>query len=295
MAINRANYIYVERRYSDNDKLEVEQKEVSGRYVVKIYQNIKKTQKKFLNLNPKFRKKRDDRKLFKTLRKYANEESVLMADKNLTEYFDIPNVAFEMRKNEMKNHIDEILQFFQIISNGFLERRKFLLVVESDYWSYSEVQNVIWCAKNYYEDIYVIVKETIGNQLKDFFYDEYGVMIHIIEKEDVKNVQVTTIWLLLKEWEDCVWEYSFENGYVVAEWENSMRRQRKKMITLNQRKEISLKKMSEKSLYSGFSYEIRKMKIPYEIAVLIANEAENRHRLKTEGNPISIVAIYSIE
>lgn len=297
--IKKANCIYIERKFGKRNQFEIEEEEIAGKYIVKIVQMVKQRTKieKESKINKKAVKRnaREDEKLLKVVKRYADRETLILGNEKLIQHLNIPNIAFEMRKREMKYYINEIMRYFQPVKTGYLQRRRFLLVIDSLYWNYTEVQNVIWHAKNYYEDIYVCAQETMGKALSDFFCEEYGIMIQVITKETAKNMEMNTVWLLLKRWEEFDWDYSFENGYVVAEWEDSMKRKRHKILDVKECDKEEKGTTMVKKLYSGFTYEIKKKHLPYEFAVMIAMEQICQSDGKMEENPISIVAIYSVE
>ena len=286
MTIKKAECVYCERIMGGYGKILVTESVFADIRIAKVIQsvNIRKRQVE-----------KDNKRIAKVLKKCCDINTILIGNELIVKELELFNQSFFVRKKEMLNHIQEILWCFPDKQEMTKSRKTFLLVMGSDGWNQKEIVKVLEVAKDYYEDIYIVVKNVRLNmdQLVDYFHVEYGIVIHIATEREAKAMQVDFGLFLVGHWCGSFKRYYFRKGYVVAEWEEDMKRRRVnvgKMTEQNQH-------LINRELYSGFVYENEKKQLPYEIGVMLANNQSIQESFQKEKkeNPISIVAIYGVE
>lgn len=284
--MKQADYVYIERIVGNCNNIVVTEYIDKDIRAVNIIQTKKEKHRQV---------EKDNKRLVKVLKKYCNEKTVIAGNKMVTQELEIPNQLFEMRKWELQNHVKEIMSCFKDETGMVQKRRVFLMVLESKEWNLKEVTNLLWVAKDYYEDIYLLIENPTWNveRLVDFFYTECGVVVHLTTERFAKRMQTDFSLFLLKHWRPQIKDYYFRKGYVVSEWEEDLKRKRKnKKIT-----DEGNVYLVNRELYSGFVYEYEKKPLSYEDGVLFSNNQfllDKIRQSRTE-NPISVVAIYGVE
>lgn len=294
--IKKADYLYVARVAGKDNKIKIVEEEWFGVGCLDLCQEVSGettlcTEKK-------------DKQLAKKIRKYCSEQTVVVANERLAREWELPNRLFHLRKWELKNNALDIFRYFQMrtehgtivekkeeYANSSNTRSRFLMVLESNEWSHKEVVELLWVIKNCYEEIYIVLENSKVDEQKllDFFCEECGILIHSVSAEFAKTISVDAVLFLIKEWSTYYQCYSFEIGYVVAEWEETVARKRKNfhtMVNSNQRCE-------HKELYAGLVYECEHTQLPYYKALMFRMNPMGP--IREQEKRISIVAIYGIE
>lgn len=296
----------IERICGVQSKIYVLKYESEGIKIARVRQTVKGN-KETANCDvKKVKNKKWDKRLFRVLRKLVSEETIIAGNEMAMNTLDIGNAMFHLRKQEFQNGWEIILRLFQgkdngnelprscidVASVGLNKKRKsFMLILDSEKWKEKELIHILEPVMNGYEDIYVVLGKASINveRLTEHFFKEYGVELHLTDREKARSMSVDTMLLLLKEWEERYKCFLFGNGYVVAEWEKEMKRKARL------RNIASVDNL--RGLYSGFEYEIGDEAKEYEEALLFVNcykMSEENVRYEKE-NPISVVAIYGVE
>lgn len=271
----------MERCEGSRNTITLLNKDMEGIKLLRIRQHIKSGEKHIDKQNEKIKK---------VMRKHYDDDVIWIVQEKLTKELELPNLSFDARKHELLANKQAVFRYLQTQTEPGRGRSTFMLVLDSLAWSENELTELIWEIKNYYADILMIVKKTNVNvvRMAEFLYDECGLVIHIMSDVAAVEERVDAALFLLEQWDDSVTLYSFVSGYVVAEWEDGMPRQRK-----NFRKRSSVKR---KELYAGFVYEKNKRQFPYEMAVALLNchDKKGDQFQISQDSPISIVAINSV-
>lgn len=223
-------------------------------------------------------------RLKRKLRFYNLESCVVNGDWSLLNAFGIENVGFKARKKELL--IQGMFIFKQLCPRREKEtREKLLIFLESEAWEPCELYNLLWIAKNYYEDI-VLASENISvyKETLACLFEECGLVVTTINLKKAEMEIYDSVLFLVKKWQ--LWyteKICYRRAYVVAEWDEPKVWLRRKvkgdMVT-----DVPV-------CFSGLCYECNGRKIPYQFATDIFYQ--NSAFYDEKG--ISFVAIYRLE
>ena len=300
--MERLHCVYVERLDGDKNVIETEILSIAGVRAGIIRQTVKKKRKGNIEdkgdaeCNGDRKSDRRDKELVRVIRKLCDKETIIVANERIVQRFGLPNTLFEMKKKELLDNKTIIAEHLKAqIGEG--KRKTFLLSIQSKNWSQREIEEILCIVKNYYENIYIHVREEILDIecLKRFFYDGYGVMLQCVDDSQMRKVKIDTVLFLVKYWnKECI-APCYRNGYVVTEFDNSQRTRRKRLgkIVVEQDNIVA----PREELYMGLVYSDYGKQIPYELAVVIKNHVYLQHLVKLNNpqNEISVVAIYGAE
>ena len=170
------------------------------------------------------------------------------------------------------------------------QRCSMLIMLGSREWSHKDILSIVVTAKDYYEDISIAVKaDYIGvEQLAETMYEEWGVVLHLLQKEEPVLENMDFVLFLLEKWDRSILEqYDYRNAYLVLEKEEI--RLKRRYAEKWGRSKIS--ELRKRCLYSGLAYEMKEKKLPYQMSVDIAYQ----NPLLYEEFSLSSVAIYRLE
>ena len=279
----RIDYIYFRCREAGRKKIDFQEREMGGIWVLEITlcKRWKPKEKRKFEEGKDFLTEWALKKIKKNLRNYQTESTVFGADEKTAKLLDIEDLLFQARKMEMLQQRRYILR--QLKAEGKEQRKSMLLVLDSKKWSSKDVLSILLTAKDYYEDIYVTFEEdTVGiTRIAECLYEEWGLVLHVCSKEaEAKISEYDFVLFLLKEWKkQIVRKYVFFKAYIVMDTEEGI-----------------VRKVEEKckdscgGLYSGLLYERQHKPIPYQMAVNIAYQ---NPAFYTEFN-VSFIAIYRV-
>lgn len=184
------------------------------------------------------------------------------ASEEMAEELELSNLLFQARKLELLNNRKMILEQLKT-DYGKNRRSRMALVVNSQSWNRKELLEILITAKDYYEDIGLVMKghDFESEQIKEMMYEEWGVVVNVAENEKSLKQQDFMLFLSENSGEKNNSCYSFLKAYEVAE---------------------------NGSIYSGLTYEKQGIRLPHQMAVDIA--AQNPMLYKEFR--ISIVAIW---
>ena len=268
MKREKVDYVYIE---SLGKKLEITRGEDAG--INSIYVTIPKNQE---TLYWRFIGKKS---LAKKMKKYDLAKSVWDADEEMAQKLGIAQKLFQARKQELLTHKEYLFKRFSKAKAE--ERRKILVVLQSKDWSEEELYSLLFTAKDYYEELYLCGK-TDEEQLQALvgkFYEEWGVVIHLIPENGFLKEKWNFILFLLEEWEEKkIIPYSFTGAYVV------IRTKRNLQYPVTQGRQL-------RGIYQGFLYEKEGKPVAGRMAVNFA--WQNPDFYQAQG--ISFVALCPLE
>lgn len=212
--IRTLHYIHFMKMTGRRNKIETEEKEIAGikMVTVKLHENKRRkkqeVKEKLLN------------KMQRKLRKYELQSGIVSMTSEMVQFLEIEEVLFELRKAAFLEDRDLIIRELKPTGNAD-NRSSMVLILESEAWSRREILMILITAKDYYREIYLMMKETFfdAEQVQNIMYDEWGVMVSVVEKEEeIKEAEFGL--LLSKEWDESFCKKtSFTMTYQVEEIE----------------------------------------------------------------------------
>lgn len=229
-------------------------------------------------------KKKMKRNLKRKLRSYDISSCAVNGDWNIRKAFCMGNTGFYARKNEL------LLQgryIFEQVCAGWKKnvRRKLLIYLECEKWSVKEIHDLLWIAKNFYEDI-ILASENQA-EYEDMLiclFEECGLVVTPINLKEAKTELYDSVLFLVKKWQSYYPDnIRYGRAYMVAEQEEMENWYRQK---------VQGSRVTDVPVcFGGLCYEYHNKKIPYQLAV-------DMHYQKTafcHKNGISFIAIYRLE
>lgn len=224
------------------------------------------------------------KRLKRKLRPYNLESCVVNGDWRLLNVFGMENVGFKARKKELLSQ--GMFIFKQLCPKREKGMRgKLLIFLESEAWETQEIYDLLWIAKNYYEDI-ILASENVSmyKEILACLFEECGLVVTTINLRRTGMEIYDSALFLVKKWQ--LWyseKICYQRAYVVAEWEEPKvwfrRKVKGDMVT-----DVPV-------CFSGLCYECNGRKIPYQFATDIFYQ--NSAFYDKKG--ISFVAIYRLE
>lgn len=236
----KADYIYVERSKGIKNCLFLEYHVVGEKNVIKVSQHVRETTK----MKP-WQLQSLDKKLLRTIKKYWCSDTVVTGNERITLDWKMPNELFQIKKQILMQNIEGILKQFCVAKSehnmmtntkGYFDyspcdkqhskivsRRSFLLVLDSTKWSHKEIEEILWRVQKRYQDIYIVISKCAFSveDISDYFLEECGVILHIIDEKVAKQMRFHTIFFLLEHWDNREKDYLFQNKYQLVEWEEN--------------------------------------------------------------------------
>lgn len=184
------DYIYFTKKPGRRSKIDLEEKEIAGIRVLEL--NYFERNKKELSQEKLFKK------IQRKLKKYDLQHCVIGATEEMAELLEMEDLLFQARKLELLRHRDEIFKNLKV-EGGEGKRSTVLLKLNSSKWNAQDILTVLVTAKDYYEDIVVMMKEEYldAEQLQNVMYEDWGVMLYFVEEEMEADFELT----LSEKWE----------------------------------------------------------------------------------------------
>lgn len=279
----RVDYIYLCQSAGKRNCVEFVREDVAGIQVLKvrsIHKDVLNADKIRKEDKHKAVKRRHDfltGRLEKGLRKYDVSSCVINADERMAKEFQLEQALFQARKKELLEHRRAIIGKFASIREGKPGNRKqFLVVVDSGEWKQKDLLFLFLEAKNYFEDLCIVVKnDTVQlERLVEILYEEWGIVLHKLSEGEAMARMMNCVFFLLSQWTNKIRTYGFYSGYVISENDTGIRRCE-----------------GGGKLYSGLVYAIKGERIPYAMAVSIFHQ----NRELYEKFAITFVDIYHAE
>lgn len=234
-------------------------------------------------------KEKTIKKMRRGLKKYQIDHVVAGADREMSKALELEELLFRGRKQELLENRRLLFQNMKTMRNPN-ERSSVLFVLKSRRWSRKDILSLFITAKDYFEDLYIALEEDFieTDQLEKILYEEWGIVLHILENGDMPKEKQDFVLFLLEEWDmRMMMQYRFYNAYLVLENEGTQFR-RSYMEYLGTEKRTGEKR---ERLYAGFVYEKGGKRLPYQMSVNIFYQ----NPVLYQDFNISIVAIYGIE
>jgi len=222
------------------------------------------------------------RRLKRILTPYDLSSCVINGDAEVLQALQIKNVGFLARKNELLMHgayIFEHLAFKKVPR----QREKLLIYLESENWKNQEIYDLLWIAKDYYEDIVLAFRNLSGYEdIMAQIYEDCGLVVSVLDFKKAEAGMYDGVLFLIEKWNSRYAEkICFRRAYVTAEYEDSSSTIRKMVRAVTE----------EPVCFSGLCYEWGSKKIPYPLAVDLFYQNPEFCNKKE----ISFVAIYRLE
>lgn len=234
-------------------------------------------------------KEKTIKKMRRGFKKYQIDHVVAGADREMSKALELEELLFRGRKQELLENRRLLFQNMKTMRNPN-ERSSVLFVLKSRRWSRKDILSLFITAKDYFEDLYIALEEDFieTDQLEKILYEEWGIVLHILENGDMPKEKQDFVLFLLEEWDmRMMMQYRFYNAYLVLENEGTQFR-RSYMEYLGTEKRTGEKR---ERLYAGFVYEKGGKRLPYQMSVNIFYQ----NPVLYQDFNISIVAIYGIE
>lgn len=234
-------------------------------------------------------KEKTIKKMRRGFKKYQIDHVVAGADREMSKALELEELLFRGRKQELLENRRLLFQNMKTMRNPN-ERSSVLFVLKSRKWSRKDILSLLITAKDYFEDLYIALEEDFieTDQLEKILYEEWGIVLHILENGDMPKEKQDFVLFLLEEWDmRMMMQYRFYNAYLVLENEGTEFR-RSYMEYLGTEKRTGEKR---ERLYAGFVYEKGGKRLPYQMSVNIFYQ----NPVLYQDFNISIVAIYGIE
>lgn len=287
----RIDYIYFNCREAKRERIDFREGDMAGISVVEVTLCKRLSQKKKRKENGDDKGKIDEKKEFMTkkilkkiekkLRNYGIKGSVLGAEEKTAQQLNMEDLLFQARKMELMRQRKFIFEKLRVEERE--GRSSMLLVLDSLKWNSQDVLSILLTAKDYYEDIYITVKQDFAGigRIVDCLYEEWGVVLHVCLKEmEIQSLEYDFVLFLLETREkQIVKKYMFHKAYIVMDTEEGIIRKKEKRYN-----------DTWGCLYSGLLYEKQHKQIPYQMAVNIAYQ---NPILYSEFH-VSFIAIYRV-
>lgn len=278
------DYLYLKRNTDKLKRICVKAHHVAGIKVLEVCCAISKERQ-----NEKSRCKTGkpghwEKKLKRALRSYDVSSCAVNGDMDVLQALHIKNVGFLARKNELLLHGAYIFEHLASRKTPEL-REKLLVYLESENWKGQDVNDFLWIAKDFYEDIVlagknVSVYEDVVKQL----FEDCGLVISVTDLENAQTKRYDGVLFLVEKWDFCYMKkICFRRAYVVAEYEDSSVFCRR-MVRGKTEKDIPV-------CFSGLCYEWNGKKIPYQLVA----DLYYQNPVFCDKKGISFVAIYRLE
>lgn len=267
------DYIFIRQKWGKRKQVKELYENVSGISVLKLTVTEKKRKDQRENSN-KNASEYLQAKLKKIAKRYQIEHCAVGADYAMAERLQMTRALFLARKHELLERRQEVLGEDPGMTTASA-RRSFLLVLDSEGWSGQEVLQLFLTAKDYYNDLNIVVKRNDINleQIREFLYDEWGIVLNVLSEHTAMKSKMNYALFLLERWKDTIYGYSINRGYVLLEHERGIIRTRRKG-----------------DLNAGFVYECGGLEIPYQMAVDIFYQNPELYDKFT----ITFIDIYSV-
>ena len=198
---------------------------VEQKNVIKVCQYVKETAKR-----KKMQQWLLDKMLLCVIKRFWSPDTVVTGNARITSEWQMPNELFQIKKQMLLQNLEALLKQFCIDKRKYEQklpeqrsRKSFLLVLESVAWKYQEIEGILWEAQKRYEDIYIVPNKCtfVMENISGYFFEDCGVVLHVLEENMAKKMRFHTIFFLLEYYNDDEKEYHFEKQYEIAEWEEN--------------------------------------------------------------------------
>ncbi|MDE6434038.1 MAG: hypothetical protein K2L07_07380 [Lachnospiraceae bacterium] len=278
------DYLYLKWSADKLKRIRVKEYNAAGIKVLEVQSAIPKAWQSEESRFKAGKFERWKRRLKRAIRSYEVSSCAVNGDERVLQALQIENIGFLARKNELflnGTYIFEHLALRKMTG----EREKLLIYLESENWKSQEIKDLLWIAKDYYEDIVlagnnVAAYEDIMTQL----FEDCGLVVSTVDLKNAEMKAYDGVFFLVEKWNfSYMKKICFQRAYAVAEYEESDNVCRR-MVTG--------KAVTEKPVcFSGLCYEWNGKKISYPLAV----DLYFQNPAFCDKKDISFVAIYRLE
>lgn len=200
------------------------------------------------------------KRVAKRLKGYDAKEAVIITDTSLAVPLGIDDVLFEIRKQEFLRHADYIFRKMPgnhvLIVMGEAAKSKF---------TRQELLEMLLEIKNQYREISIFCNsDKMLSDLTEFLYDEWGVIVHVLDETSIKEYFYDAALFLTANKENPDFDsVAFGKGYVLMDSITELSCGYKRFYNAHSRGR-------QGALFSGLVYEKNGKEFSYELAVNIA-------------------------
>ncbi|MCM1181136.1 MAG: hypothetical protein NC347_12820 [Clostridium sp.] len=277
------DYLYLKSSPGKSKRICVKEYQVAGIKVLEVYSAVSNAWQDEKNRSGVRKFRRWKRKFNRVLSSYEVSSCAMNGDEQVMESLRIENPGFLARKNELFLYGTYIFEHLALrkMKGG---REKLLIYLESENWKSQEIKDLLWMAKDYYEDIVLAGQNTSAYEdVLTRIFEDCGLVVSIVDFKHAKMQTYDGAFFLVEKWHDSYMEkICFRRAYVVAEHEESGAVCRK----------VARETVTEQPVcFSGLCYERNGKKIPYPMAV----DLYFQNPVFCDKKDISFVAIYRLE
>lgn len=192
------DYIYFTMKPGRRSEIALEEREIAGIKILEVNyfeKNKKVKEEKEQNIDSR---EKVFKRIQRKLKKYDLQNCVIGATEEMAELLEMKDLLFQARKLEFLKHGDEIFKNLKVEGKEG-KRSSVLLKLNSSKWNAQDVLTILVTAKDYYEDVVVMMEEEYldAEQLQNVMYEDWGVMLYFVEEEIEADFELT----LSERWE----------------------------------------------------------------------------------------------
>lgn len=237
------------------------------------------------------KERREGEKLLKRVRRklsqYDFTECVYDLDDKLEKQLLTRRFIFEAKKRELLVARKEVVAHLAERENNVVgaDASTFLLVVNSESWNWKEIACLLEEAKDLFEYLHIYCEDPlVKKRLVDFFYDEWGIVLHALKREQLRCFEAEAAIFLLSELEPGILNGAvYHKGYVITDETFSCKMNRTEWGRGTGK--------DMRQLYGGLVYTLREKEMPYRIGACVSEQK----RILCDAFRISFVAIYALK
>lgn len=218
------------------------------------------------------------KKTVRRLKKYETGQTAVLADSFAISCFQMKDILFEAKKQELLCHLDYIL--------GKMQGNHMIVAIQENVlrcFNRQEFRTLLVALKDVYREITLLSPDDkMISDLVEYMYDEWGVVIHKPVEEALCDHFYDAALFLGYHKDIC--RIHFGRGYLLADPDTNLTDRFRQRVTLH-------KSVFHNILLSGLVYQISGKEISYAIAVNLAFQNPELY----EKFQISFVDIYELE
>lgn len=278
------DYLYLKWSADKLKRIRVKEYNVAGIKVLEVQSAIPKA---WLSEEGRFgagKFERWKRRLKRALRSYEISSCAVNGDEHVLQALQIENIGFLARKNELFLYGTYIFEHLALRKMKG-ERERLLIYLESENWKSQEIKDLLWIAKDYYEDIVLAGKNVAAYEdIMTQLFEDCGLVVSTVDLKNAEMKAYDGVFFLVEKWNFSYMEkICFQRAYAVAEYEESG--------TVCRRVVKGKAVIGKQVCFSGLCYEWNGKKIPYPLAV----DLYFQNPAFCDKKDISFVAIYRLE
>lgn len=277
------DYLYLKCSAGQSKRICVKEYQVAGIKALEVCSAVSDAWQDEHNRSGVRKFRRWKRKFNRVLSPYEVSSCAMNGDEQVMKALRIGNPGFLARKNELFLHGTYIFEHLALRTTEG-GREKLLVYLESENWKSQEIKDLLWMAKDYYEDIVLAGKHTSAYEdVMIRIFEDCGLVVSIVDFQHANMQTYDGVLFLVEKWHGSYLEkICFRRAYVVSEYEENgsvCRKAARGTVT------------EQPVCFSGLCYERDGKKIPYPMAV----DLYFQNPVFCDKKDISFVAIYRLE